>query len=113
MTNSLTKRKIPHLTLGIHITIIFLFVVGAILFAQWMTEAQERNALINKPFNEYNNEIKADIKSGKITCDFIKKLIVEKETFSGRHPLEYSDTKTMVRAYWNANSCGFEWNWWD
>src|SRR3989337_262739 len=100
MTNSLTKRKIPHLTLAIHITIIFLFVVGAILFAQWMTEAQERNALINKPFNEYNNEIKADIKS-------------EKETFSGRHPLEYSDTKTMVRAYWNANSCGFEWNWWD
>lgn len=99
------------------IVIIGLIMSGVIITVSFlMNQVKNLKNGINEQSNpslDYDRQIQSDYKSGKITCDYIKKLMIEKETYQGMHPLSYSDTKNMMRTYWNANNCGFEWNWWD
>ncbi len=51
----------------------------------------------------------ADYDKGKINCDYIRDLKISDKSYV----LSNSVVKEKLRTYWNAYSCGYEWNWWD
>jgi len=98
------------------ISITIIGVIAGIIIgtSMWIIDNTKEITIKTKSTDQiYDEQVQSDYKSGKITCDYVSKLMVEKETYKGRHPLIYADTKSMMRTYWNANDCGFEWNWWD
>lgn len=59
------------------------------------------------------NEIIQVIDNGKLTCEYVGDLRMEYAGISGFTPIEDNYIEKKLMTYWNVNSCGVEWNWYN
>lgn len=109
------------LKIGMIIGICSLFVVPFLLDQGIFDDEQTRQqkALDNQQakIQEQQEQVFADqvkdrINKSTLTCEFVGEIIRENEK-GNNSLLSYSFYKDNLRAFWNTNNCGYEWNWWD
>lgn len=63
---------------------------------------------------EFIDGIKERISTGNLSCEYIEELLEHDSRVGDRYSVtDISSLEKGLRLYWNANSCGFEWNWYD
>ena len=65
-----------------------------------------------KEYRAFKAEISQNIKDGNLSCEYITELL-EYDSRAGYMSVTSGSLEKGLRLYWNANSCGFEWNWYD
>lgn len=108
---SITKNDLESLgiVIGIPIVLMAALVIGIVLIGNHYFKNDERDQTNQKEIEELTQIIK----SGKLDCKFIADMRFKYSGDSFINAMDDSWVKSKMMAYYNANNCGPEWNWWE
>jgi F0F1-type ATP synthase assembly protein I len=112
---SVAYSLLPPIIVGLVLGVAIMYGVGIFDSEEQKTikEMQKvQDEIKEKEAQKFNAEVRYNIENGKLSCEYISKIIIG-DAKGDNDLLSFSYFNDNLRAYWNANNCGYEWNWWD
>ena len=95
--------------MGIPMILCAALIIGLVLIGNHYFKTDQRDETNQKEIEELTQIIN----SGKLDCKFIADMRFKYSGDSFLNAMDNSWVKSKMMAYYNANNCGPEWNWWE